>query len=360
VIAERAMSMQRPRWTVLAALIVTATLASSAPRLGFFDHPLVDSMIGRTPGGAASFGDDHHYHQQAQYFRGEAARSALKAPWAYRVGLPALVAALPFDIDITFRCLNTAALILANIVLALFCLSLGSSSDEAVAAGALSAMSFGTFWYGPTDYPDAFVLLALTLCLHFLHGRKRTAFWIACSIGVLFKEWVLMMLPVVVTLDVLEEPRWAARVRTLLPCAAPIAVAALLRYGFRDLPQHMWVPSIDVIIANLSRPRAILSTILTLGVALPLVPAAYALRSLWWERWSRAGAGRILAITAFWFSALPAYGLVSAYLDGRFVWMLYPVVMPLAGAGLCASVSALRRHVAAPASHDVPLTAQGA
>lgn len=322
---------------LLIAVAVLATLVAAAPRTWFLDHPLIEQFIGRTEQGTPAFGDDEHYHHLAQYFRGELPPTALRAPFAYRVGLPAMVAVLPFrDIDLTFRTMNALWLVAAHAAIGLLCLALGGSLTEAVWAIVLAALSFGTFWYGPTNYPEGPVLFFLTVCLYFLQRGNRTAFWIACTVGVLFKEWLLMVLPVVVTLDWLEGRSWGQKAKTMALAALPLVVQMLPRYAFRNLPQFIWTPSFERVLLNLSRPRALISTLLTLATAAPLLMLAYRLRAHWWPRWRACGSLRLVVVAVFWFAALPAYGLVSAYLDGRFVWMLYPVLMPLAAAGLCA------------------------
>lgn len=169
-------------------------------------------------------GDTHHYLAMVE---GELA----PAPFAYRVATPALVAALPFEPSVGF-CLITYATTFGTLwVMRAIFRHLGLTAAASTTASVLLCFSFPVAYYlahwGRID-PLANFCFALAL-LAILHRHFLAAAAIVAG-GVLAKESLLFLLPILVWHRIRDRPRdprlWA---HAVLLSALPILAWASVR-----------------------------------------------------------------------------------------------------------------------------------
>jgi hypothetical protein len=93
--------------------------------------------------------DSLAYFNTAQWLRGELAPSELRAPFPYRIAVPALAALLPGDAHNTFATLNWLFTVATACLATATARRMGFGTQRALAAGALVILSLPTFWYAP-------------------------------------------------------------------------------------------------------------------------------------------------------------------------------------------------------------------
>src|SRR5712671_3852371 len=314
------------RWTLLVAVL----LAVALPRFDLHDPGAIRKL---TAGATATrYGlplDVEGYIRLGEYFRGETPADSLIPPYCYRLLVPFAASALPWRVQTSINVLDVLALLLTLVLLDRLLLGLGFDTRARTIGGLLFAVSFPTFYYGAIGFVDPVVLLIETAMILAVFRGRTIAFTVLLVAGVLVKETTAAM--------AFLPGAWAwARHRAAGPdarrVAALAAVAAATALAVRTLapfPERgwLWLPSLGSLADNLSRPRAILSLVFTLGL-----PAACATIAVVGERAKRrlspehlrfllAGSGLTIL--------LYIYSLFSAYADGRVIWAAYPFLIPI-------------------------------
>lgn len=281
------------------------------------------------------YSDSLRYIKMVEYFRGNAEFKELVTPFAYRPLVPFIVSILPVD-DIRqgFGIVNTTALFLSSLIMFLFLRSLAFSTMESYFGSVLTVVSFPAFYHGPSAGTDAVGFLVIILAVHLLHQGRFPLFFIVVSLGVLVRETNLALL-LLLGLHLSQRQFAGRRKKLVIPALLPLLAYFLIRTAFCELGQFFWVPSFKTFFSNLSRPRAYLSTLFTIGPALILIPLAVKYRSEWLANWATRNDLRFLRNLCLSFAPIPIYAVVAvSYMDGRSVWVLYPIFIPLSLLGL--------------------------
>jgi hypothetical protein len=270
-------------------------------------------MLGRWGGTAF---DSSAYADTVRWLRGEAPLSALRAPFAYRLAVPALAAVLPGALHNTFAALNwicvTATACLATAAVR----RMGFGTRRALAAGLLVVLSVPTFWYAPCPLVDpASVCMRMLFVFAVLTTQPRLALAAALAATAVHEENILLLGWLLVT------RRVGVNIGSAALAAAAAWLAAVRVAIVAGLAQAAWLPGIGTMGARLGDTRGLLMLAGCAGVVLPLALAGI------WRAPSRIGALRsLLALMA-----LPAlYGAVNLRVDGTGVWALYPFLVPFA------------------------------
>ena len=260
--------------------------------------------------------DSQAYFDTARYLRGELAFDALRAPFPYRILVPAVASAIPGDLRNSFAGLNWALISGAALVMALTVARLGFGRGRAVGAGLLLILSVPTFWYAPYLLVDPGSIFARAVFVFaVLCGQP----WLAALAGVagtaVREENIVLLFWLV-----------AMRQIRIMPGLAAIAVAGAWIVSVRwlmlpGLPSYLWEPSLHSIATNMRNPRTLASLATAAGIVVPLallgwrgMPAQLKpLRSL-----------LLLLILP------PLYAALSVRIDGRAIWSLYPMLVPIA------------------------------
>lgn len=260
--------------------------------------------------------DSQAYYDTARYLRGEIVASELRAPFPYRLLVPAIASAMPGELRNGFALLNWLLVVAGACCMSAAVLRAGLGGRRAIAAGLLMIVSLPTFWYAPyllVDPGSIFARAAFVLAV--LSGQP----WLAALAGLvgsaIREENVLLLVWLVATRQI-----------SVLPGLAFIAAAGgwmvLVRWHLiTGLPSYTWQPNIGTVWAALRDVRSLASIA---GTAVLVVPLAIA-------GWRHAPpplrplAGLLLLM------ALPQlYAALSVRVEGRLVWGLYPFLVPFA------------------------------
>lgn len=260
--------------------------------------------------------DSQAYFDTARYLRGELDKSQLRAPFPYRILVPAMAAGLPGDLRNTFAALNWLLMTAAASLCVAAVLRAGLGSKRALAAGLLMLVSLPTAWYAPYLLVDpGSVCARAAFVLALLCGQP----WLAALAGLagtaVREENILLL-------------AWLLAVRRIafLPGLAALAVAgawiiALRWWLLAGLPGYTWEPSWWSFTHNLKDVKAMASVVLTSLVVVPLAVGA----------WRRAPPALAPLRSLLVLMALPPlYAMLCVRIDGRAVWGLYPFLIPLA------------------------------
>ena len=264
--------------------------------------------------------DSLAYFDTARWLRGELPRQALRAPFAYRLAVPALAAMLPGDVHNTFAALNWIFVTATACLATASARRMGFGTRRALAAGLLVVLSLPTVWYAPYLLVDpGAVCMRMLFVFAVLTGQPRLALAAGlaataiCEDDILLLGWLLGWI-------LYKRQAGAAACLAALAAAAGWLVA-VRGWIVPGLPHAAWTPTLATVRAMLDDTRGMLSLAGCAGAVLPL-----ALVGLW-----RAPA-RIAAIKSLLaLMVLPTvYAALSVRVEGRIVWNLYPFLIPFA------------------------------
>ena len=260
--------------------------------------------------------DSQAYFDTARYLRGEIPKSALRAPFPYRILVPATAAAMPGDLRQSFAVLNWLLICAAAGVMALTLARLGFSRARVAGAGLLLILSVPTYWYAPYLLVDPGSICARAVfVLAVVTGQP----WLAAAAGIagtaVREENILLLV-------------WLVAMRRIpvLPGLAALAAAggwivAVRWWIIPGLPGYVWSPGMARVMEALGDHASLLSLAAAASLVLPLAlagmrrhpPQLQPLKSL-------------LVLIAL----PPLYAFLSVRVDGRVIWSLYPMLVPFA------------------------------
>lgn len=291
--------------------------------------------LGRlTEGGAAgtfAMGDASVYVAFVEHLRGTGDGSIVKAPFIFRPLVPLIAAQLPWSPLTSINIVNVLSLAAGVLMLYLTALRLGLSRRLGAAAGALFAVSFPAFYYGAIGYVDPVLVSLLMAGVYFLVSDMAAPFLLVLAAATLTKESALLLVLASAGACVPADGR-GRRVALFAAAAALfVAISLLMRASEPHAGRYLWVPSLEYLLFNVSRPRAWISLLLSFGLpgllalnacrkSLPSTPAVHLLK---------AGFAASLL--------LAAGSLFSSYADGRAIWASYPFAIPLGLMGIAAA-----------------------
>lgn len=260
--------------------------------------------------------DSLAYFNTARYLRGEVPFSALRAPFPYRLAMPALAAAWPGDVRNGFATLNWLATVGTAIALARLVQVAGGGARRAWLAGLLAIVSVPTYWYAPYLLTDPGAIFGRSL---FALGVVAGQPWLALAGGlfataareenILLLGWLLVFGRIGV-------------VRAGVALAIAACWLIVVRWAvFPGLPSYVWVPGIGNVIAALHDRRSLLSL---LGAAIVVLPMA----ALGWRHVPERI--RPLKGILLMMALPPLYAALSVRVEGRAIWSLYPFLIPIA------------------------------
>ena len=260
--------------------------------------------------------DSQAYYDTARYLRGELAASELRAPFPYRLLVPAIASVMPGDLRNGFAFLNWVLVVAGACCMSAAVLRAGLGHQRAVAAGLLMIVSLPTFWYAPYLLVDPGSICARTVfVLAVLSGQP----WLAALAGLvgsaIREENVLLLVWLVATRRI-----------AVLPGLGFLAAAGgwmvLVRWHIiTGLPGYTWQPNLGTVMAALRDTRSLISIA---GTAFLVVPLALV-------GWRPAPPQLLPLGGLLLLMALPQlYAALSVRVEGRLIWGLYPFLVPLA------------------------------
>jgi hypothetical protein len=262
-------------------------------------------------------GDALAYFDTARWLRGELPLAALRAPFSWRLGVPALAAIVPGDLHHVFGALNwlfvTATACLATATVR----RMGFGTERALIAGLLVAVSLPTAWYAPYLFVEPGSICMRTLFVFaVLTAQPRLALVAALAATAVSEENILL-------LGWLLATRQVGRAQGLAALGAALAWLAAVRWWIEaDVPASAW-PDAAFVANRLSDGWGWLSLAACAGPVALLAVAGL-----------RHAPPRICQLKSLLaLMAVPAvYAALCVRIDGRLAWGLYPFLVPLAAA----------------------------
>jgi hypothetical protein len=264
--------------------------------------------------------DSLAYFNAARYLRGDIPAEGLRAPFPYRLLVPAIAAHTPGDLRHAFAALNWMLVSATATLMWAVAHRSGMKAQQALAAALLVIVSLPTFWYAPYLLVDpGSVCARAAFVLAVLSGQP----WLAALAGILGtavrEENILLLV-------------WLLAVRRIAIAQglAAIAIAAGWLVAVRwwlipGLPSYTWEPNVWTVRHALHDVPSLLSLAGCAGLVVPLAIAG----------WRRAPAAFGPLKSLLLLMALPPlYAALCVRIDGRIVWGLYPFLIPFAVAAL--------------------------
>lgn len=285
--------------------------------IGGFSLLALAMMMGRWGAGDA---ESSAYLNLAHWLRGESALPALPAPFAYRLGLPALASVLPGELHHVFATVNwlfvTATALLATAAVR----RLGFGTQRALAAGLLVILSLPTVWYAPAVLAEpGSICMRMLFVFGVLTGRPGLALAAALA-GTAIREDDILLLAWLAASAQVSRGRMAAALAGAIGYIA--AVHGWMAPGAVDaamgpVPGSLVMPEA----ARLTDWPGLLSLGACAGFVLPLGLAGL-----------RDAPPRIRPLRSLLvLMLLPGlHAALSGRADGRIVWDLYPFLLPFA------------------------------
>jgi hypothetical protein len=314
------------RWVFLVGLLLAVTL----PRFNLRDP----GPIGRLTAGAKEtpYGvplDVAWYMRLVEYFRGHLPADSLLSPFCYRPLVPLVASRIPADPLTSINLVNLVCLLLTVLLLDRLLAKWGGTKAQRTWGSVLFIVSFPTFYYGTIGFVDPAAVFLITAGVLATVERRFGAQLVTIGAGVLVKETVGLVAGIELAW-LWANREWSGKGALRVFTLAGVGVAILL--GFRFLapfpdPGYGWAPDLSRAIQNLSRSRAWISFFLTLGL-----PGLLAAVRLWSDRSRAEGRElrRFLGACCLMAVAVYFYSFISAYADGRLIWIIYPFAIPLA------------------------------
>lgn len=261
-------------------------------------------------------GQSQAYFDTARFLRGEIGPGELRAPFAYRLLVPAIAAAIPGDLRNAFAALNWMLVSGAACFILLTVKRLGFGTSRATCAALLLVVSLPTCWYAPNLLADPGSLCARAVFVFALVSGQP---WLAALAGVagsaVHEENILLLVWLLATRHI------ALGAGMLALSAAAAWMLALRWWLLAGLPPHAAQPGVDTLYRALADWRSLASLAGGAGLVLPLALAGLhraprRLRSL-------KGLLLLMALP-------PLYAPLYVPIDGRAIWNLYPMLIPFA------------------------------
>jgi hypothetical protein len=275
--------------------------------------------------------DVEQYVTYVEFFRGdETAASLLEGPFSYRPLPPFLASLLPFDAESSLNLINLASLLFSLFLIIRLLALLGFNFGYRMLGGVLFVFSFPYFYYGTSGYVDSVFLLFVLASTFFLIKENWIGFLVSFVMGVLVKETIVLMVPVLMVYLFFTNMKWGKRFLIAgLTLLLFIGTVFLVRNFSPGESGYVWKPMQDVLISNITRVKTYLSFTLSFGIPglLALLYIIFGKKDfsrISRERYFALVGGVLVAIGLF------VYSLFAAYADGRHIWVSYPFSIPLA------------------------------
>jgi hypothetical protein len=296
-----------------------AAPAAGTRRINWFVLPILFAVLAYLVmcwrwGGTVE--DSQAYFDTARYLRGEIAASELRAPFPYRLLVPAVASILPGDLRNGFAALNWFLIVAGACCMSAAVLRAGLDHRRAVAAGLLMILSLPTFWYAPYLLVDPGSICARAVfVLAVLSGQPWLAA-LAGLVGTAIREENILLIVWLIAM------RRIAVLPGLLFLGAAGGWIILVRWVLiTGLVSYTWTPGWGTVMAALRDVRSLASIA---GTAILVVPLAVL-------GWRAAPPGLRPLGSLLLLMALPQlYAALSVRVEGRLVWGLYPFLVPFA------------------------------
>ncbi len=283
-------------------------------------HPL-NKFVGIKPF------DIEQYEIYVKYFRGEKKLAdQLEGPFSYRPFVPFVASFLPFDPLTSINITNLIFVSIGLIFLIKLLIKLEFNDREITIGSLIFIFSFPLFYYTTSGYIDASLIGIMLISNYFLFTNRYFIFIMSFIIGILIKETILILLPVLIVYYLFNDEIKNRILKIIIPIIIYILLYGLIRNFAPQKETFVWVPSLEIIKDNLIRIKTYLTFLLTFGIPglLSLVVAVHKVRKNIPSKIFYSLITGLIFSFLLWF-----YSLFAAYSDGRQLWTSYIFTIPL-------------------------------
>ena len=310
-------------------LLVCILMILIYPRFNREDRFGIDAYTTQGKPATEMLADAGKYINHVRYFRGEANAEVLREPWAYRPLPIYLASLLPFNPMTSINVVNVLFLIVGLYFLLKTISLMGLTQTSMCFAGFMFTVSFPVFFYTSVAYIDPVLIGFLCVGLYLIVAKRQLLFFLMLFLGAMVKDPYIIILPAWTIYQICLTPNKFVKaiVSSLLALLLFISLLYLIRLLTPVDESFFWVASLNGLEFNLSRPRAWIAWMLTFGPAGIL--ATYFLfkeniRILKSPEIACCSVGMLGSFAVF------GYSFFSVHLDGRYIWIAYPFMIPLA------------------------------
>jgi hypothetical protein len=313
---------------VFACLIVVMCVLLF-PRFDRLDRFGIDAFTTKGKPATQALADASKYIGHVKYFRGELGKEALRAPWAYRPLPTYLASFLPLKAMTAINIVNFIFLSLGLWFLLKTLRSLEFDNSITTLGGIAYVVSFPVFFYGSIGYIDPVLVGMLGIGQYLILSQQNKLFFTLLMLGALVKDPYIIILPAWFLYQIIAHQGGFVK-------SAAISILAMVCFVFiiyvvRQITpvdsSFFWHPTQEYLDFNLYRPNAWITSLITL---LPVGSLA-----IWFcikrnISLLREPALASLAVGFLGALAVLIYSFFSVYVDGRYIWIAYPFMIPLA------------------------------
>lgn len=281
------------------------------------------------------------YEKMVQVFRGHGSLTDIPTAFRYRIMCPALASVLPYTPFFSLRLVSLIFAIPTGIILIRYLEQLGFTRQNVLLGGFLFFFSTPFTIWGTQPLTDTSGLFFIVLTLYGL-VRKWNMFYILLiiSVGALTRETILFMIFSFYLVLFGRAEGYKVQIQKtfiVLSGLIPISVEVLTRYiingGISSVSGSIPIPKIYFVLHNLNLELTN-EFYIALLIFLPFLFLALLRRTVFQQLLCRARLRRIedkfLRNTSVGPILMMLYVFFAGWLDGRQVWVLYPILIPLA------------------------------
>ena len=274
--------------------------------------------------------DAPEYVAMVEHYRGLTPSKKINAPFSYRIAVPILASFLPFDPLTSINVINVISLLFCVIIIQKLIRLRFSEEGHRYLYALLFIYSFPTFYYGTIGILEAPSLLIITLGFYLIVKEKLFLLSLTVFLGAFVKETVILLIPIYCAYnitDAVQKRNFRVLLNLVLLAFLYLTAIKISKSLSVDQNEYLWVPEMWRVERNLARIRSYIAPILSLGfpflfVLYAAVKSRLTLKSLIFDRESLAClAGLGLAILMYF------YAVLSAWPDGRPLWISYPFLL---------------------------------
>lgn len=273
--------------------------------------------------------DTYSYVQYVNYYKGKDVAAEVSKPFTYRFLIPLISSVLPFDAFSSLNVINLLSEILFLFILMKVLLILKFDQKTIFLTSLLHAFSFPVFYYGVIGHIDAPSVLLFILGIYLAFKNNYWGMVLLMILGTFVNEKIVIILPFYFIYKWIGKDFKTSFWQTALLGILFLTCIYLVRnYTINSDTQYFWKADSDLFFKNLSRIKTYLSLMLTGG--LPLLIFILSVKHINF----RTAHNAALATGVFFVILLILYSILSAYTDGRFMWYIYPFILPLCAIGI--------------------------
>jgi hypothetical protein len=299
------------------------------PRFDRLDRFGIDAYTTNGKPAAQALADAGAYINHVRYFRGEVDETMLRAPWAYRPLPTFLASLLPLNAMTSINVVNFIFLSLGLFFL-LKTLGFMRLNPKIITLGGFAyVISFPVFFYGAVGYIDPVLVGMLGIGQYLTLNNQNKSFFALLILGALVKDPYIIILPAWLVYQY-GNPEHSLLKVIAISVIAMLVFVSLIYFVRQVTPVDsgfFWHPNQEYLDFNLYRKNAWITSLITL-VPIGVFAFWFCLR----ENFSLIEERALASLTVGFCGAIAVliYSFFSVYVDGRYIWIAYPFMIPLA------------------------------